>query len=295
MVVVIIILVAWAVILGPSLLKRRARSGGVQSITHFHHQLAILEHSSPEPLVTPAYRLRALDDNGSPIAVTYPDRTVPPKLTVVGAKELPRPALAFLGEPVDGATAAVPEAYPVGRQQRAVGETGVARSNRARRGRDGAYAYDEYADDAYAYEEAASVDVRPRPGGQRLPRHEWTGPSAPPAEYDVGLRSDGFAGRQARRRRRDTLAVLVAVFLTALVFATVSGATALWALCATDAVALAAYVALLVNMQRLAMERERKLHYLDGRDGTGAGRLGGLPTHVSGRYAHPSNQQAIAR
>ena len=73
MVLVIIILVAWIVILGPSLIKRRARSGGDQSITHFHYQLRVLEHSAPEPLVAPAYRLRAVDGTGSPTGITYPD------------------------------------------------------------------------------------------------------------------------------------------------------------------------------------------------------------------------------
>ena len=285
MVLVIIILAAWAVILGPSLLRRRARGGGVQSISHFHHQLRILEHSAPEPIVAPAYRLRAVDDNGTPTAITYPDRTAPPKLTVVGAKELPRPALAFLGEPVVEVSAAAPEAQPDGRGPTAPG------------GHYAADAYDaygtEHADDAWTA--AGAVVAPPVPGRPRPPRDQWSGPSAPPAEYDDGMRGDGFAGQQARRRRRDTLAVLVAVLLTAREFAAVSGATALWALCAIDAVALAAYVALLVHMQRLAIERERKLHYLDGRDGARAARLGGLPTHVSGRYAHPSNQQAIAR
>ena len=77
-------------------------AGGDQSITHFHHQLRILEHSAPEPIVAPAYRLRAVDGGGTPTGITYPGPP-PPKLTVVGAKELPRPALAFLGEPGDPA------------------------------------------------------------------------------------------------------------------------------------------------------------------------------------------------
>jgi hypothetical protein len=99
MILVIIIVVAWAVILGPNLLKRRSRAvGGINSVSHFHRQLRVLEHSSPEPLVTPAYRLRAVDGSG----VSVPGdgvRAVAPKLTVVGADRLPRPALAFLGEP----------------------------------------------------------------------------------------------------------------------------------------------------------------------------------------------------
>jgi hypothetical protein len=74
----------------------------------------------------------------------------------------------------------------------------------------------------------------------------------------------------------------------------VTGSSFVWAVVALDAVALGAYVGLLVHLRRRAQEREMKLHYLEPR----ADRpepIGGLPTYVSGRYAHPSNQQAIAR
>src|ERR1700722_3225235 len=72
-ILVIIMVVAWMVILGPSLLRRRARVGdGVSSISHFHRQLRVLEHSAPEPIVAPAYRLRAVGSSagagaGSPV------------------------------------------------------------------------------------------------------------------------------------------------------------------------------------------------------------------------------------
>ena len=110
MILVIIILMAWAVILGPNLWKRRSRTvGGISSISHFHRQLRVLEHSSPEPLVAPAYRLRTVDGTGAsgPGSDRPEVRALAPKLTVVGADQLPRPALAFLGEP-----AATPSATP---------------------------------------------------------------------------------------------------------------------------------------------------------------------------------------
>ena len=75
-VLVIIIVAAWAVILGPSLLKRRAHSGGDQSITHFHHQLRVLEQRAPEPIVAPAYRLRAVDGTGRRPGSTIPTTDV---------------------------------------------------------------------------------------------------------------------------------------------------------------------------------------------------------------------------
>lgn len=266
MVLVIIILVAWAVILGPGLLKRRARSGGDQSISHFHRQLRILEHSAPEPIVAPAYRLRSVDGNGSPTGITYPDSGTPPKLTVVGAKELPRPALAFLGEPAPGADA-VPAPDPV-----VTGIHGAAAFGADR---------DLGPDDAYA---AA--------GGPPAVRDEWA--PGPPVDLDGPYRGDGFARQQARRRRRDTLAVLGATFAAALLLAVVTGATAVWALCALDGVALAAYVSLLVHLRRMADERERKLHYLDVGDDRRPARVGAPRPYVSGRYAHPSNQRAVA-
>ncbi len=71
-VVVIIIVAAWAVILGPSLFKRRARTGGDQSISHFHYQLRVLEQRAPEPIVAPAYRLRAVDGSGAPTSIHVP-------------------------------------------------------------------------------------------------------------------------------------------------------------------------------------------------------------------------------
>jgi hypothetical protein len=99
-VLVIIIVAAWIVILAPKFLNRRSRTvGEIGSISHFHHQLAVLEHSAPQPIVAPAYRLRAVGSNvDSDGGSTYPEVAAVPVLSVVGAKELPRPALAFLGE-----------------------------------------------------------------------------------------------------------------------------------------------------------------------------------------------------
>jgi hypothetical protein len=99
-VLVIIVVVAWIAILSPSVMKRRSRSGGeIGSISHFHQQLRVLEHSAPPPIVAPAYRLRAVDGSGDPApgpGCAGGDQM--PVLTVVGADRLPRPALAFLGE-----------------------------------------------------------------------------------------------------------------------------------------------------------------------------------------------------
>ncbi len=271
-VLVIIIVVAWAVILGPGLIRRRARGGGDQSITHFHHQLRVLEHSAPEPIVAPAYRLRSVDGNGSPTGINYPDTGKPPVLTVVGAKELPRPALAFLGEP------ASVEAEPAPEDREA---SPPARSIPAERLDRPAVAVDPTRDprDQWAFESPAYSD--------------FADGSAPRVAGPRGM--DSPAREEARRRRRDTLSVLAVVFVTTLLLGVVTGATAMWALCAFDGAALVAYVALMVHLRRRAVERERKLHYLEPRADARRSRAGEPATYVSGRYAHPSNQQAIAR
>jgi hypothetical protein len=264
-VVVIIILVAWAVILGPGFIKRRALSGGDSSITNFHDQLRVLENSAPEPIVAPAYRLRAVDDSGTPTAITYPDSDTPPVLTVVGAKELPRPALAFLGEPTSEEVTAVPDTRPDRADQFDEPVTSIDRRRSYR---------DEWIVDTPDVSEVIAGPVDPGTGQRGL---------------------DAFTRSQARRRRRDTLSVLGVVFVTTLVFGIVTGTTAIWVICAIDTVALAAYVTLLVQLRRTAMERERKLRYLEPRPEAGRIGAGGPVTHVSGRYAHPSNQQAAAR
>ena len=110
MILVMILVVAWLVILGPSLLRRRSGHGdGVSSISHFHRQLSVLEHSGSAPIVLPAYRLHSVDGEPANAGPRYPDVASVPVLTVVGADQHPRPALAFLGDappaPVVEATA----------------------------------------------------------------------------------------------------------------------------------------------------------------------------------------------
>ena len=257
MVVVIIIVAAWSVILGPSLLKRRARSGGNQSITHFHYQLRVLEQRAPEAIVAPAYRLRALDGSGAPTTIHYPDSGKPPVLTVVGAKELPRPALAFLGEPEVIAQPPIHEPA-------------------------------QTPDHAFAPLSHESADVVPAIG---------YGTSAYEVAAAPATRSrvpDAISPAQARRRRQDTLTILGAVFIVTVMAALVTGSALVWAVVVLDGVSLAAYVGILVHLRRLASERERKLRYLDPLVERPT-RAGDQRTYMSGRYAHPSNQQAVAR
>jgi len=246
-VLAIIILLAWVVILGPSLMKRRSRlSDGVHSISHFHQQLKVLEHSAPEPIVAPAYRLRSVDGAGGP-AIHYPGAESPPVLTVVGAKQLPRAALAFLGES---------EPEP----------------------------------------ERAVAAPRPPAGGVRVDDVEdlsdWM-PRQDRAQYAGPPRTPDPYARQVTRRRRDTLAVLCALFLVSLAIGFLPGATSAWIVTALAGTAMAVYVTLLVRLRQQAEERERKLRYLSPRVDRDV--RAGIPTDaVAGRYAHPSAGRAVA-
>ncbi|HEX3981811.1 MAG TPA: hypothetical protein VHW93_11325 [Acidimicrobiales bacterium] len=260
MALVIIIVMAWLVILGPSLVKRRSRTaGGVNSISHFHRQLRILESSAPEPIVTPAFRLRSVNGSATGPGSDRPGGAgalavaVAPKLSVVGADLLPRPALAFLGQDPAGVTAGA---------------------------------------DAGAGDGIDEVWNGVRSGHATVPSRP---PTRPPKD----------ARAVVRRRRRDTLAVLVGMVSTTFLLGFLPAARPAWIVTLMSALVLAAYVAMLVRMRKLAEERERKLHHLRPRpalpydvdlDAEQALPVGvtGLPVRVSGRYAHPSNQAAAA-
>jgi hypothetical protein len=76
----------------------------------------------------------------------------------------------------------------------------------------------------------------------------------------------------------------------------VPGASVAWIFTALSGVALAAYVALLVHLRRMAEERERKLRYLRPERSVRPEPSTGLgdPISISGRYAHPSYQAYAA-
>jgi hypothetical protein len=238
-ILVVIVVVAWMVILGPSLMKRRSRTvGEIGSISHFHQQLRVLEHSAPQPFVAPAYRLRVVGAGGDAVGTGSNGVDAPPVLTVVGADRLPRPALAFLGE--DPSPAVDPGAPPASRG-----------------------------------------------GGDPGESADPSGPRAHPL--------DPRSRHLVRRRRRDTLGVLACVIVGTLMIGFVPGASAAWLLTALAAVALAAYVAVLVHLRRMAEEREQKLRYLTpGAGDLDTGGMARIPV-MSGRYAHPSNQAVAAR
>jgi len=76
-VILVILALVWLVVLGPSLLRRRAERRSTDSIGAFHHQLHVLGRTGPS-IIDPAYRL-ALDLSASPnpfrVAGTRPATT----------------------------------------------------------------------------------------------------------------------------------------------------------------------------------------------------------------------------
>ncbi len=244
MVLVAVIVVAWVIYLGFRLFRRRM-GDGVTSISHFHRQLRVLEHSSPPPIVAPAYRLRAVGGCSEPSVLGTEDGH-PPVLTAVGADQLPRPALAFLaGSSLEDSDRVPPETEP---------------------------------------------SLEPQPGHQG-----WAHPPAPAPLPEVPV--DPYTRELARRRRRDTLGILIAALTVTFVLGFVPGARPAWIVTVVTAVALGAYVLLLVHYRRLAAERSRKLRYLYLEQSPGSGPLRGpsMGTPIGGRYAHPAYQAAVAR
>jgi hypothetical protein len=72
-ILLVFVAVLWVAVLAPSVLRRIRERGGVGSVDHFHHQLALLEHAGPK-IVAPAYRLRAgrSEANSSAVASSRP-------------------------------------------------------------------------------------------------------------------------------------------------------------------------------------------------------------------------------
>jgi hypothetical protein len=261
-ILVIIVVAAWIVILGPSLMRRRSQAGGgITSMSHFHRTLRTLEHAGPEPIVTPAYRLRAAGDAGAARAGGgFSEIQAVPVLTVVGADRLPRPALAFLGEPPAGQDVSQIRPAP-------------SRRSSTERARTDDFGPDDFDDDDFQRGDSAM---------ERLNR--------------LGRPSEAYARSQVRRRRRDTLGVLAIAFVGTLLIGFVPGASAAWIVSMIAGAALAGYVALLVHLRRNAEDTVEKLRYLQPGSVTAGYPAGAarVPMYMSGRYAHPSNQAAAA-
>ena len=94
------------------------------------------------------------------------------------------------------------------------------------------------------------------------------------------------------------MTVLALVFTLTLVIGSIPGARPAWVISIIAGVALAAYVAMLVHMQSVMAEDERKLHYLRPGMGLGGTRdeylaMAGMQYEDS-RYGHPAGH-AVSR
>jgi hypothetical protein len=230
----------------------------------------VLEHSAADPIVKPAFRLRAVGGpEQSQPGPSYPEVSAMPVLTVVGADQLPRPALAFLGE--DPPPVGPDPAPDADRRVGAVDRPAVIRF-----------------DDLDRSDPPGDGSPVLRTPHQLPPEIPGPGP---------GLGGDVRVRRGARQRRRATLGVLASVFLLTLMIGFVPGAGPAWIVSIVFGLALAAYVVMLAQLRRAAEERERKLSYLHPGPAPVDHSVGttGVPVYMSGRYAHPSNQAAVAR
>ena len=256
-ILVIIIVMAWLVILGPNLMKRRSRAaGGINSISHFHHQLRVLEHSAPQPIVTPAYRLRAVDASGAPLlGADGSEVPVAPKLTVVGADQLPRPALAFLGQDPPGSGS--------GSDTDSDSDSDAGRADRP----------------------VAGTHPVPGPTGSGVP------------EQEIGPADALSRSRVRRRRQDTLGVLALVFGITILIgfIPGATAAWAVSLVSGLVLTAYVALLVRLRQRAEERQRKLRYLHPDAGRGLDGASAPGTRSTRVSGRYAHPSNQMAAAR
>jgi len=107
-VVFLILVVVWAIVLGPSLLKRRVQRANRDSIGDFHRQLRVLQRAGPT-IVQPVHRLdttlpstqvahRPLRGDGSGLLVVRPDAAVPSSSRTESTSESRRPDPYFHSE-----------------------------------------------------------------------------------------------------------------------------------------------------------------------------------------------------
>ncbi len=100
MIIVLILVVLWGVVLGPSIYRKVRNSTGDRSITSFHKSLDLLERSGPK-VVQPAYRLADPEGATKPIGLAVP----PPPPTIK------QPTLVLLGPSGQGGAEQMKQRY----------------------------------------------------------------------------------------------------------------------------------------------------------------------------------------
>ena len=243
MILVIIIVVAWIVILTPSVIKRRS-SWRDRLDLPLPPTAPRARELRPEPIVAPAYRLRAVDvavgPTGRPGIPRPPSSRCSRWWVRASSPARPWPSWAMTrwpSRPVPRVTGTDFQPWITIRDRVSVG--------RPARGR--------------GRSRCAGPDER---GRGAVP-----GPPTP----------------------ADALAIMAAFVVGTLALGFVPGASMVGSSPRCSGVALAAYVALLVHLRRMAEERDTSSLLRPGPVGqTRTGSRGGGPTPISGRYAHPS-------
>jgi hypothetical protein len=117
--------------------------------------------------------------------------------------------------------------------------------------------------------ERAAPTVLPAANRLRVPTHQVTGgvllPPVPSATARaIANRPSVLRKRQAQRRRREVLAVLVALIAGTLIAGFLPGMRMLWGVNIVLDMLFVAYVSLLIRLRNIAAEREMKLRFLPG-------------------------------
>ena len=108
-----------------------------------------------------------------------------------------------------------------------------------------------------------ALGASPRPVSPARRNHPNPYAPARPGPSRAGAaRTSPVRRSQVRKRRRDVLFVLVVAVVGTLILAAGAGGHALWVLQLASDAALAGYVALLVRIRNLSLEREQKLRVL---------------------------------
>jgi hypothetical protein len=179
MIIVLILVVLWGVVLGPSIYRRIRSANSDRSIASFHRSLSFLERSGPK-VVEPAYRL---SDGENPLPAPQVARPQP-------QPRIAQPTLVLLG--------------PDGQR----GEEVMRDSYR-----------DYYQEDEYGYHDDAGHDVYEEQDDERGYRYDdYDRRPSPFSRFNIGGEAVVLSRRDAARRRRSILfGLLGAIVVTALI------------------------------------------------------------------------------
>ena len=183
MIIVLLLVVLWGVVLGPSIYRKIRNSDSDRSIMSFHKSLNLLERSGPK-VVEPAYRLSGGENPLPPPQIAVPQN--PPTIA--------QPRLVLLGPISQGGENKMRQQYEDYYEEDRSTQMGDRR---------GAYESEHYEDDEYANDSYLGDDDR--------------------ISYGASGPSTSLSRREAALRRRNILfSLIAAVLLSAIIGVIVS-------------------------------------------------------------------------